>query len=109
SFHHQPIYFLFMIFPIMMVLRLFGDSKTRSVEKKIEESNINMDRSYEDLSDEEYWTIRNILIQEHPLFKDVQPSPPFEYDVKEERIMQVIQSLLHRHLLQDVSLVGKLF
>jgi stage IV sporulation protein FB len=109
SYHQQPIYFLFLIFPIMMLLRLFGDSKLESVEKKIEEAHINMDRSYEDLTDEDYWKIRTILVQEHPMFKEIQPGPPYVYDGKEERVMTLIQSLLHRHLLQDVSMAGKLF
>ncbi len=109
SYNHQPISFIFLLFPLMMLFRLFGDSKLKSVEKKIEESGIDMDKSYEELPDEDYWKIRNILIAEHPAFKDAQPSPPYEYDEKEERIMAVIQSLLHRHLVQDVSVVGKIF
>lgn len=109
SYHHQPIYFVFLLFPLMMVLRMFGDNKLKPVEKKIEASGIDMDRSYEDLPDEDYWKIRNILIEQHPAFSDVPTAPPYEYNVKEEKIMTTIQSLLHRHLVQDVSLVGKIF
>lgn len=109
SYNHQPVSFIFLLFPLMMLLRMFGDSKLKAVEKKLETSGIDMDRSYEELPDEDYWKIRNILIAEHPAFRDVQPSPPYEYDVKEERIMTTIQSLLHRHLVQDVSVAGKIF
>ncbi|NOT52052.1 MAG: hypothetical protein HOP10_12335 [Chitinophagaceae bacterium] len=109
SYHHQPIYFVFLLFPLMMVLRMFGDNKLKSVEKKIETEGIDMDKSYEDLPAEDYWKIRNILIEQHPAFSDVPPAPPYEYDVKEEKIMTTIQSLLHRHLVQDVSMAGKIF
>lgn len=98
-----------LIFPAMMLLRLQSDSKLDVVEKRIENEGINADVSYENLSDEDYWKIRNILIQEIPQFKDINQSPPFEYSPKEEKIMTTIQSLLHRHLIQDVSLGGKLF
>lgn len=109
SYTHQPVYFVLLLFPLMMLLRMFGDSKLKSVEKKIENTGIDMDKSYEDLPDEDYWKIRNILANEHPAFRDVPTAPPYEYHPKEERIMTTIQSMLHRHLVQDVSLVGKIF
>jgi Zn-dependent protease len=105
----QPIYFIFFLFPLTILLRTIGDSKLRSAEKKIEEEGINMDKSYEELPDKDYWAIRNILITEHPAFKDVPLSPPYEYDEKEEKIMTTIKSLLHRHLVQDISVAGKIF
>jgi hypothetical protein len=92
-----------------LLLRLFSDSKLNDVEKKIESRGINMDLSYDELPDAEYWKIRNILIEEHPSFKDVPPGPPYEYSIREDKIMTTIQSLLHRHVIQDVSLIGKLF
>lgn len=105
---NRPVYPL-LIFPLFMIFRMFGDSKLNTIEKKVETSGINLDCSYEDLPDEDYWKIRNILIEEHPSFKDVQPSPPYEYDNREEKIRETVQSLLHRHLIQDVSIAGKIF
>ncbi len=98
-----------LLFPAMMLLRLAGEKKVTTIEKKIEAAGIHTDLEYEDLRDEDYWKIRNILIEEHPAFKDVDPSPPYEYSHKEEKIMAMIQSLLHRHLIQDVSVAGKIF
>jgi stage IV sporulation protein FB len=98
-----------LIFPAMMLFRLAGDNKLNSVEKKIETSGINLDKSYEELTDEDYWQIRNILVNEHPGFKDVEPAPPYEYSAREEKVMITIQSLLHRHLIQDISVIGKIF
>lgn len=104
----RPFYAL-LLFPLMMILRMFGDFTLRSLEKKVHHSDIDMDKSYDELSDEDYWKIRNIIIKEHPSFKDVAPAPPYEYSDKEEKIMTTIQSLLHRHLIQDLSLPAKLF
>jgi stage IV sporulation protein FB len=108
-FGTNPPFYLLLLFPVMMLLRLFGDSKLNTVEKKIETAGINLDRSYEELTDEDYWKIRNILIEEHPGFKGISTSPPYEYDTREEKIMTTIQSMLHRHLIQDVSIAGKIF
>jgi len=103
-----PFYAL-LIFPALMLLRLFSDTKMNTVEKKIETEGINIDQSYEELPDADYWKIRNILITEHPAFKDVELAPPYEYSSKEEKVMTAIQGLLHRHLIQDVSVAGKIF
>jgi Zn-dependent protease len=62
----QPFYPL-LLFPAMMLLRYFSDTKLKSVEKRIEAEGFDMDKSYEELPDKDYWAIRNILIEEHPL------------------------------------------
>lgn len=103
---HTPVLF---VFPAMMLLRQFGEKKITTIEKRIEETGINTDIEYEELPDKDYWAIRNIVIAEMSMFRDVQPAPPHEYSHREERIMNVIQNLLHRHLIQDVSIAGKIF
>lgn len=102
-------YFVLLLFPAMMLFRLAGEKKLTGIEKRIEDENIHLDTDYEELPDKDYWRIRNILIAEHPSFSDVPPTPPFKFDMKEEKIMTTIQSLLHRHLIQDLSVIGKLF
>ena len=99
---------ILLFFPINLLIRRFGETKLTAIEKRIEDEGINTDIDYEDLPDEDYWKIRNILIEEHQLFRDVPQSPPFEYSHKEDKILLFVQSLLHRHLIQDVSLAGKL-
>ncbi|HKB44465.1 MAG TPA: hypothetical protein VKC90_08745, partial [Chitinophagaceae bacterium] len=103
-----PFYAL-LIFPALMLLRLFSDTKMSTVEKKIEMEGINIDQSYEELSDADYWKIRDILIAEHPSFKDLQAGPPYDYSIREDKVLSTIQNLLHRHLIQDVSVAGKIF
>ena len=63
---------------------------------------------YEHLKDENYWKARNILVANHSSFKMIPTTPPFEYNQNEEKVMTTIQGLLHRHLIQDLSIVGKI-
>lgn len=105
----HPVYFVFLLFPLSMILRMSGDARLRAVEKKIETEGIDMDKSYEDLPDADYWRIRNILVSEYTPLQDIPAAPPYEYHEKEEKIMSTIQSLLHRHLLQDLGIAGKIF
>lgn len=96
-----------LIFPAILLLRLKPDSKFTAIEKRIESENINADVSYSELSDEDYWKIRDILVSQHPSFKEFTAGPPYEYSDREDKIMTTIQSLLHRHLIQDLSFAGK--
>lgn len=99
---------ILLFFPVNLLIRRFGETKLTAIEKRIEREGINTDIDYDDLPDEDYWKIRNILIEEHSVFRDIPPSPPFEYSHKEDKILLFVQSLLHRSLIQDVSLAGKL-
>lgn len=74
----------------------------------MEESGIDMNKSYEELPDEDYWKVRNIIIAEHPAFRNVSPAPPYAYHPREDKIQSVVESLLHRHLVQDMPVWGKL-
>ena len=101
-------FYVLFIFPALILLRLRPDRNMDKTEKRIEKEGINADTSYEDLPDEDYWKIRNILIEEHESFSEIPPAPPYDYSPREEKIMATIQSLLHRHIIQDISLVGKI-
>lgn len=102
-------FYILLIFPAMMLLRLRSDKKMDHAEKRIEQEGINADTSYEEMPDQDYWKMRNILIEEHPSFKDIPKAPPYEYSNREEKVMTTIQSLLHRHVIQDLSIAGKVF
>ena len=100
-------FYLLLFFPIMMINRLIGDLQHERIEKKIEAEGINLMKTYDELTPEEYWTIRNAVIKHYPQFKDVNAAPPYEVSPKEDQIILIIQGLLQRSLIQDLSLGGK--
>ena len=101
-------FWFLLLFPFMMISRMIGDLQHERIEKKIEAEGIDLAKSYEQLSPEEYWKIRNAVIRYYPQFKDVNPSPPYEISPKEDQIVITIQGLLQKSLIQDLSLAGKL-
>ncbi len=96
------------IFPLMLLLRLRTDKQLDKIEKKIEDEGIDLNCDYEHLKDENYWKARNILVANHSSFNMIPTAPPYEYNQNEEKVMTAIQGLLHRHLIQDLSIVGKI-
>jgi len=100
-------YLFLLLFPFMMISKMIGDLQHERIEKKIEGEGIDLMKSYEELTADEYWKIRNAVIKHYPQFKDVNPSPPYEISSKEDQIITTIQGLLQRSLIQDLSLTGK--
>jgi len=100
-------YLFLLLFPFMMISKMIGDLQHERIEKKIEAEGIDLMKSYEEVTADEYWKIRNAVIKHYPQFKDVNPSPPYEISSKEDQIITVIQGLLQRSLIQDLSLTGK--
>ncbi|MCX8019132.1 MAG: hypothetical protein N2747_01405 [Chitinophagaceae bacterium] len=100
-------YYVLLILPLLILFRLFENKELKQAEQKITEAGISTDCDYEDLSDEDYWKIRNILIEQISSLRDVPPSPPYVYHEKEERIALIIEGLLQRYLIQDLSPAGK--
>ena len=99
-------YLFLLLFPFMMISKMVGDVQHERIEKKIEAEGIDLMKSYEELTGDEYWKIRNAVIKHYPQFKDVNPSPPYEISSKEDQIITTIQGLLQRSLIQDLSLTG---
>jgi len=104
----RPFYPL-LIFPAMMLLRLRTDTRFDELTKKIEEKGINLEKTYEELTDEEYWAIRNILIENnYSTLRNISPAPPYEYSPSEDRVVAAIENMLQRTIIQDLSWPGKL-
>ena len=103
----RPFYAL-LIIPFFLLTRMLTDSQFDKLTRKVEETGINLDKTYEEISDEDYWKIRNILIRNHSSLKDVPESPPYEYSNKEDQIRNLIQNLLQRTIVQDISVGGKI-
>ena len=97
-----------LVFPAMMLFRLRTDTRFDELTKKVEETGINLEKTYEEISDEDYWKIRNILIENnYSTLRNINPAPPYEYSANEDRVVSAIENLLQRTILQDLSWPGK--
>jgi Zn-dependent protease len=103
----RPFYVL-LIIPAYLLMRMYTDFQFDKLTRKVEVEGFDLTTTYEDISDEDYWKIRNILIRQHSSFKDVPTAPPYEYSEKEEQIKSLIQNLLQRTIVQDITLPSKI-
>ncbi|MES1216263.1 MAG: site-2 protease family protein, partial [Bacteroidota bacterium] len=70
-FFYKIHFYPLLLFPIMMLGRMYTDIKHDRFIKKIEEEGVDLNTSYEDITDEQYWKIRNALIKHHSELQDV--------------------------------------
>jgi Zn-dependent protease len=103
----KPFGYALLIIPLFLLSRMFTDSQYDKLTKVVEQEGIDLTTTYEDINDETYWKIRNILIRHHAPFRDIATAPPYEYSDKEEQAKTLIQNLLQRNIVQDLSVAGK--
>lgn len=105
----NSIFYVMLLFPGMMLLRLRSDSQHDQLVNKIESEGINLEKTYEELTDEEYWKIRNMLIENnYPLVRNINPAPPYEYAANEYKVVSAIENLLQRSIIQDLNWPAKI-
>jgi Zn-dependent protease len=98
-----------LVFPAMMLFRLWTESRFDELTKKVEQRGISLEKSYEEIPDEDYWNIRNILIENnYSAFRNINPAPPYEYSSNEDKVVSAIENLLQRTIVQDLSWWGKI-
>jgi stage IV sporulation protein FB len=107
-FGMQRPYYPLLIIPFFLLSRIFTDFQFDKLTKKIEDDGVDLNTTYEEISDKDYWRIRNILIRHHASLRDVAEAPPYEYSPKEEQIKNLLQNLLQRTIVQDISIAGKI-
>lgn len=94
-------------FPLLQLWQLRPNKIGEALEKEAREENINTNLDYQELPDEDYWKLRTILLRLHPSCKGISPQTD-HYDEHEQKVQLLIESMLDRMLIQDLSLTGKL-
>ena len=105
---HNSVLYGLLLFPVMMISRLFTDIKHERIITEIEKEGVDLNTAYEDITSEQYWKIRHALIKHHPDLSGVKQAPPYEYSDNEEKVVTTMQGLLQRIIILDLSLAAKL-
>ncbi|MFT4092997.1 MAG: hypothetical protein QM640_05105 [Niabella sp.] len=101
-------FYLLLIIPALFIYKYVASFNYIKLEKDMAQSGIDLNISYDQLKDEDYWQIRKILIRHLPVLQQIDPGPPYEYSPKEERVAQEVDHILQRNLLMDMPVAGKI-
>jgi Zn-dependent protease len=104
----QGSYFL-LIIPIFLYLQVISQLNTNKVRKIIKNKGFDLDKSYEELSNEEYWLIRDELAKNMKVIANL-VEPQRYFPVPDERtVINQIKDTLQKRPEKDISTIGKIF
>jgi stage IV sporulation protein FB len=100
-------YFL-LIIPFFLVMQLSNQSQAKKVKQSLKEKGIDTDKSWDELSDRDYWLIRGEIISHSKLYsRDISPD---EYNVseKEAQIIKLVKNIIRKKPEKDLGIGGKI-
>lgn len=98
-------YFLLLI-PIFLFMQAFHQHKIKKIRAVLDAENLSYEKPYDELSNEEYWRIREQIVTHVSLFKDVKPKE-YVIDKRENQIIKQIKLLAVTRPSLDLSWKGK--
>ncbi|WP_114792016.1 hypothetical protein U0035_09165 [Niabella yanshanensis] len=102
-------FYILLVVPALLIYRHIKSRRLTKLDKELEHAGIDVYTSYDELSDEDYWRIRRIVLQQIPAFKNIDPGPPYKYHTYEDKIASEVDAVLSpRLLLLDVSRTTKI-
>ncbi len=101
-------WFILMAFGFLMAFRVRSIQKTYNMQSEMKEQNLNFIKSYKDLTNREYWKIREIFINHTPILKESIPSMREEWE-NENILTTQVNNLLSKPIKHNLSVIGYLF
>lgn len=98
--------FVFLIMSVFMITRLQSVFKLRRLHAKIKSLQIDIAKSFNQLTDKEYWLIRREFIKTSAIKKIIEAESK-EYDDREEAIAPAIKNILMTPVTNNVTSLGK--
>lgn len=100
-------YFLLVI-PFFLLSQISNQSQVSKVKEVIDKKAIDIDKSYEELTDEEYWLIRDEIGTHMKYFKRfITPKRYIKAD-NEQRIIKQVKTIVQKKLIKDLKVIGKI-
>jgi stage IV sporulation protein FB len=101
-------YFL-LIIPFLLLGQLANQGKIKKIRNNLTGQGIELDKSYDELTNQEYWLIRDEIGTNINLYKkDIEPKK-YVISNKENRIINQVKAIIHKQPIKDIQIGGKIF
>lgn len=101
--------FFLLIIPILIGLELYNESKNEKVRDYLKTENIDFKVEYNNLSDKDYWLIRDcILFQFRKKYAIAEPGV-YEYSIIEPVLVKHVSSVLQTKVIYNIKGIAKVF
>lgn len=95
--------FILLIIPVLIGLEIYNENKHQKIREYLKQEKINYHVEYADLTDKNYWLIRDCLIFSFPKKYAGLSAGVYQYSHVEALLVQHISSVLQINLKQDLN------
>ena len=99
-------YFL-LIIPFALLMQLNSQAQIKKVRKAIADKGLDIDRSYSELSDEEYWLIRDEIGRQMNYYNRLITPGNYVVSQNENRIIKQVRLIIQKKPVKDLRIFGK--
>ena len=99
--------YFFLIIPVMLFLQLNRLAEVRKVIKSVRAKGIQLNRGYDELSDEDYWMIRDEIGAHMKYFNKFITPKKHVYSDNENKVIKQVIEILQKKPIDDLGLWGK--
>ena len=99
--------YIFLIIPFLLLLQLRREKELKTIREDAREKGIDLEQSYGELSDRDYWQIRDSIARHNKFFGQLIKEGEYEVSQSEGRVINVVKSIIHRPPEKDLSPAGK--
>lgn len=100
-------YFL-LIIPFFLFMQLSNQSQAKKVKQSLAEKGIDTDKSWEELSDREYWLIRAEIISQSKIYSRVISPDEYIVSEREGQIIKQVKNIIRKKPERDLGIGGKI-
>lgn len=101
--------FILLIVPFFLVIQLNSRHQLKKVKVAVAEKGIDVDKSYDELSDKEYWLIRDELGTHMKTYRQHISPKNYTTSLAEPRIVKTVQEIAQKRPIKDLSVLSKVF
>jgi stage IV sporulation protein FB len=100
--------FVFLIVPYLLIMQLVGQGQTQKARKEIRELGIDLSKSYDELTDREYWMIRDVMSDHIKYYSKLIRKGDYSVSESEDKIISGVSSVLQTSPIKDLGLGGRI-
>lgn len=100
-------YFL-MLVPGFLMLQLFAQSQLKKTKEAVLDKGININKSYDELSNEEYWLVRDEIGKHVKAFSKYITPGKYEVSENEQKVIEQVKAVIQKEPIQDLKVGGKI-
>jgi stage IV sporulation protein FB len=100
--------YILLIIPFFLLLQINNQSQLVKIRKQVKNNGINLDKSYDELSDEEYWLIRDELAVQNKYYSKIITPKKYILSDSENRIIKQVKLIIQKQPLKDLKLKSKI-